>query len=223
MRKRFAFDTRLAIATAWDVLWASNLKQRKDDVAYEKKVGKRAFNAARTYYICAADVERLVRDFAEDTAHGRPWRTTPGYGGVGFGGSGIRMPGGLSNAVRDWLLRGNGGKIVSHNFGRRHISGQRFRPVGEPLAPAEEDTMAKKIKDRDPSRVILRHFAKGYSDRLLCVKAKRHSFSRHRSKARRTSKFEEVTCPRCKKLLDVQAVAEPNAANWAPALPGFED
>jgi len=137
MTKRFSFDIKAAIPVAWDVIWASRLKQRKDDLAYEKKYGKKAFNWATSYYVCAADVERMVRDFAQDTADGKPWRTTnTGYGD----GYGLRMPGNLNSMVRGWLLRGNGGQIVGHNFGRGHISGMRFRPVGEPMAEVEKVT-----------------------------------------------------------------------------------
>lgn len=197
MAKRFAFDIKAAIPAAWDVIWASRLKQRKEDVAYEKKVGKKPFNWATSYYVTASDVERMVRDFAEDTANGKPWRkTNTGVGGY----MGIRLGGDLKGAVRSWLLRGNGGKIVGHNFGRGHISGMRFRPVGEPMAEVEKVTMEKNVKRRNglaPPRPV--HFSdKG----LLCQKARlKGRFSWHRSNARSTKDRDKVTCKQCLNLL----------------------
>jgi hypothetical protein len=57
MGKRIEFDRAAAIKAAWDLCWKDNLKQRKEDVAYEKKVGKKPFNSARTFYLTASDIE----------------------------------------------------------------------------------------------------------------------------------------------------------------------
>jgi len=197
MGKRFHFDTHLAIRTAWDVLWASRLKERADG---------RDFRGS-SYYVTASDVEDLVRQFASDTAKGRPWRTKTVNGDH----YGIRMPGDLNGAVRDYLLRGNGGKIVGHNFGRGHISGMRFRPVGEPIGPAEKETIERKARNKDKPKV--RHFGKGFGSHPHCVveakkKAGKRFFGWRRSKSWVTSEREEVTCPRCLNLLKSEPVCE---------------
>lgn len=204
MKKRIAFDMPKALQHAWDILWANNLRQRKDDVKYENKVGKKPFNWARTYYICAADVERTVRDLAEDSRDGKPWRTTPGYGGYG---SGIRFNGNLQSTVRDWLFgQCSRGILTYHNFGRGHISGARFRPVGEPMADAEKETVQRKTRERLTPRP--RHYsANGYGGTLKCMEGRKRSpFSRGRRTAYATAKQADVTCPRCRKALGLGAI-----------------
>jgi len=196
MDKRFAFDTQKAIATAWDVLWADRLRQRKEDLAYEKKVGKKPFNWGASYYVTATDVERMVRDFAQDTADGKPWRkTNDGYGGYG---SGIRIGGDLKRTVRDWLLRNP--RIVGHNFGRGHISGMRFRPVGQPLGEPEKKTIEKRAERRANPKPPTYHFKeKGV---LLCQKARmKGRFTFRQSRAWTQHDPAKVTCKQCLNLL----------------------
>lgn len=195
MRKRFTFDINAAIPAAWDVIWTSHKKERKKDEAYEKKQGKKPYGWERTYYTTASDVERMVRDLAEDTANGKPWRTENTCSGWGT----VRISGNLKGKVRDWLLRNP--KITGHNFGRGHISGMRFRPVGEPLAEAEKKTIEKNQKRRaglgSPKPW---HFSEKGS--LLCQKARmkgRYSFGR--SSAWSTKDQSKVTCKQCLNLL----------------------
>lgn len=196
MRKKFSFDINAAIPFAWDVIWASHRKERKKDEAYAKKYGKKPYGWERTYYTTASDVERMVRDLAQDTAEGKPWRTENTCSGWNT----VRISGNLKGKVRSWLLRGNGGKIVYHNFGRGHISGARFRPVGEPLAEAEKKTIEFHKKRRAgelPPRPI--HFSQ---NGLLCQKARlKGRFSWHRSTARSTKDQEKVTCKQCLNLI----------------------
>lgn len=199
MGKRFTFDVKKAIPAAWDLIWKSHRIERKKDEAFEKKHGKKPYGWERTYYTTASDVERMVRDFALDTSEGKPWRTE--HTGYGYP-NGIRIGGDLKAAVRSWLLRGNGGKIVGHNFGRGHISGMRFRPVGEPLAEAEKKTIEKHQKRRAglaPPKPI--HF---HDKGLLCQKARkagRFFFSRGRTTSRTTTDRSKVTCKQCLNLL----------------------
>lgn len=202
--RKIAFDVRAAIPAAWDKMWAENLKRRREDVAYEKKHGRRPFDAARTYFLTAASIEREVREMADRaaTATGMSW-------GV------VRISGNLQRAVRDWLLRGPRG-LQQHNFGRGHISGMRFRPRGEPLAPAEKATNAaheKRAADRKAGKESRRHFSmRGYGSHPQCVVEQRrkkghgHGLWRQ-SKARVTRDATEVTCPSCLKWIAANRVA----------------
>lgn len=201
--KKFHFDVRAAIPLAWNFLWAKNLETRKKDEADFARTGHKAYRDGSTYYLCAADIENQIRAWAEDTAAGKPWRKERVYGGYGFQ---VRLSGDLQGMVRDFLLRGNGGKIVGHNFGRGHISGMRFRPVGEPLSEAEKNTLDKKQKQRDNPRPTTWHYSERYGSRPECVRqaaiAKGQRIYGFRpSKALTTRDLEEVTCPRCKNLI----------------------
>lgn len=191
MGKHFAFDMHLAIKTAWDMLWAANLVRRKENDAYKKKYGKRSYDDASTYYLCAADLVRTVRGFAQQTADGKPW-SLDGYP------YNVRLRGDVQRAVRDWLMYGNGGKIVGHNFGRGHISGMRFRPAGAPMAEAEVETMNSKLRSRGKEKP--RH----YGHRPLCTKNRRSPFSRPGRTIWSTTNKDNVTCPRCLKLMKVE-------------------
>lgn len=201
MRASLNFDVQRAIPAAWDILWKYNLKERKKDEAYFKKTGKRPYGWARTYYLTATSVERMVKDLASDTFNGRPWRKEPGYGEC----YGVRFSGNLQAMVRHWLLRTMAGQIVGHNFGRGHISGMRFRPVGEPMAETELQTMVQKEERRNNPRPRRRHFSKHYGGRALCVvemkkKKGSHYWGRGHSQAWTTEDWTEVTCPSCLKL-----------------------
>lgn len=200
MKRRVSFDTTLAISTAWDVIWKGKLTSRAAGNDYR----------GDTYRVSASDVEDLVRQFACDSLDGKPWRTSfaPGRGlhWTKSGGK-LRMGGNLNRRVIDWLRYGNGGKIVSHNFGRGHISGERYRPAGEPLSPTEAKTLEKKAERKANPRPAPRHFSKsGYGGSPLCVveakRAKGRSLCLWRqSRAWVTRKREDVTCVRCLKLL----------------------
>jgi hypothetical protein len=214
---KFTIDLNKAIPAAWDMLWAQNLKQRKEDLAYEKKVGKKPFNWSRTYYLTASDIENQVREFAAATRDGKSWDKAHIAFGRPMNWPPIRISGDLKGTVRNWLLRGNGGKIVCHNFGRGHISGARFRPFGEPLATAETETMVKHEKRRKglaPPKPI--HF---YDKGLLCQKKRtngRHSFYSSRSRARSTGDRSEVTCKACLNLLPPLDMGGPGSISHMP-------
>jgi hypothetical protein len=205
MAKRIPFDLNRALQLAWDLRWEGNMERRKEDAAYEKKVGKKPFDWAKTYYLTASDIERAVRDIAEMLLAGKPWPKKHSELEYGYGGSmAVRVQGGLHNAARRWLLRHP--KLTSHNFGRGHISGQRFRPVGEPLAEAEKETMAAHAKRRDPNYVKPRHLRIESGWRTLCLYARnegkpRRYWGNGRSQARTVTKREEVTCKQCLNLL----------------------
>jgi hypothetical protein len=182
--------TDALIQEAWNFLWSDNLKRRK---AQERKGD--TWRIAETFYLTAADVDAQVRHFViEDLdgkkrgstgrACGRPWRP-------------LRAPG-LYNRVRDWLLRNPA--LTHHNFGRGHISGARFRPVGQPISPTEKETLRRhEVQDSKPRP---RHYSKSghYGSRPLCSKPRSGWLARP-SKAYTTSDREKVTCPRCKNLL----------------------
>lgn len=206
MKKRFAFDMQSAIQTAWDMLWAANLERRKENDDYTKKTGKKSFDEAGTYYICSADIERTVRGFAQQSFEGHPWT----LGGYAYN---VRMQGNLQRTVRDWLLHGNRGKIVGHNFGKGHISGMRFRPVGEPMAEAELQT----IKRNEDRRLKPRPRHYGKSKPICTANRRRSMFSRPSRNIWTTNNKSDVTCPRCLNLLakmpaEVKAQAIPEVA-----------
>lgn len=203
-RKRFAFDMNKALQYAWDVRWTGNIARRQRDLEYEKKTGKKSYGWAQSYYLTASDIERTVRDLAEFTQRGEPWPTDPEKLGYGYG-NGIRFPSNLQNVVRNWLFSNR--KLTHHNFGRGHISGARFRPVGEPLAEAELATMVNKQRKRDPNYKAPVHFRCDSPWRSLCthkrMEGKRRSFfgGRGRSQAWCNEDKEKVTCKQCLNIL----------------------
>lgn len=183
MGRRFAFDVKAAIVAACDMIWADKQKQLAKGDSYRDSA----------YYLTAADVEYQVRQFAEETAKGEAWGTH----GIAFGRpwGRVRLSGNLQGAVRDYLLYS--GKFDSHNFGKSHISGARYRPRGAPLSPAEKTTMEKKTNAK-PYEERRSHFSKGgYSGRPACSKPSR---GWRPSKAKTTLDWTKVTCPRCLKL-----------------------
>lgn len=203
MRKRFAFDTAKAIQYAWDLLWQGNLKQRAEDAKLAKRLGKpTVYGMARTYYLTATDLVRAVRELAHCTAKGDPWPTDPSSL-VHYYGSQVRMSGDLLGTVRRWL-RSNP-KLTSHNFGKGHISGERYRPIGEPISEAEKTTAEKKERKRAPDYKPPVHYKVEGRWRALCthkrMAGKGYGFSRQRSWPRTTDKAADVTCKQCLNLL----------------------
>jgi hypothetical protein len=204
-RRAALFDTRKAIETAWNVLWASNIANRKKWT----KEGY-TYGLSGTYYLTASDVENQVRAYAHDEVHGKPWRTDR----APYGGWSVRVEGDLFAAVRDWLL--SNPNLTYHNSGRGHVSGARFRPVGEPLAPAEVRSAEKREKERTDPRPRVVHFGSYSLNGLLCTIEKRSPFSRTRNCGQR--EVEKVTCPRCKSLLANPRARGPKAAAFVERI-----
>jgi hypothetical protein len=195
MGKRFAFDLAKAIPAAWALCWADNLKTRAKGGTYRPST---------TFYLTASDIENQVRLFAEETAAGEAWGTRGRAWGRGYGFT-VRVSGDLKRTVRDWLLNGaRNGRLESHNFGRGHISGMRFRPAGEPISDAEQTTI--KVKKARADKPLTKHFSKRYGHPPLCTAARRSPFARP-SRAWTTTQQAEVTCPRCLNLLKAKEAA----------------
>lgn len=178
------FDVLKAIEHSWRVLWESRLNRRNDDYRGD------------SYYLTASDLVNQVRACAQAEYDGELWPTEPrNYYGAGQ--YGWRLKGAnIMDCVRSWLATNS--QLQRHNFGRGHISGMRYRPVGEPLSPAEQKTLAKKEQRRLNPRPSPRHYKNGGP--MLCRKNQKPSFW-GRSKAWTTTDKTKVTCPRCAKLL----------------------
>ena len=179
------FDMQAAIAFAWAVCWADNLAKRAAGDDFR----------GNTYYLTASDIEVQVRRLAHETVQGKPWGSTGRAWGRGWEG-GLRLPGNVQAQVRDWLL--SNPELEGHNFGRGHISGMRFRPRGEPMAPGEQRTVSKPKKTWWEKPV---HYARTYGP-PKCVENRVSKFynSMRRRSVRTESDWEHVTCPRCLKL-----------------------
>lgn len=180
-----SFDMQAAIAFAWAVCWADNIAKRAAGNDYR----------GNTYYLTASDVENQVRRLAYETTQGKSWGSTGRAWGRGREG-GVRLPGDVQAQVRDWLLHNP--DIEGHNFGRGHISGMRFRPRGEPLAPGEQHTLNTPRKPWAEKPV---HYSRTYGP-PKCVEARVSRFynSMRRRNTRTDSDWENVTCPRCLKM-----------------------
>lgn len=191
MGKRFAFDLAKAIPAAWALCWADNLKTRAKGGTYRPST---------TFYLTASDIENQVRLFGEETAAGEKWGTRGRAWGRGYGAT-VRISGDLKGTVRSWLITSVAhGHLQAHNFGRGHISGMRFRPVGEPVSDAEQATV--KAKEARVNKPRPMHFSKQYGARPLCTAARpRTTFYGRPSRAWTTTQRPKVTCPRCLKLL----------------------
>jgi hypothetical protein len=197
MKRAIKFNVGLAIQTAWDHIWKENLETRASGNDYRN----------RSYYTTATDIERKVRAFAYDTQRGDPWGTHP------YGSSTIRFTGNLFEAVRDWV-RGEirVGRILVHNFGRGHISGQRLRPAGQPMSEAETKTIEKKAQPYKPAPI---HFktgnGHGYGSPPLCISTMRklkgqRAWGWKPSRAWTTDDREKVNCKRCLNILNEKPV-----------------
>ena len=205
-RKAATFNLETELQRAFDWLWQENLKQREHD-----------FNG-QTYYVTATSLERRLRAAASEQMHGYE------YGKLGADAwghkvmirTGTRYP--LLQVCRDWLLRKarNEGTLEMHNFGKGHVSGERFRPTGQPLSPAEERTLVKKAVPRESKPVHAADpEAKGWPKRTLCSRSARKTarksgyFGPRRgghTDTRFTGEYTgPVTCQRCLKLLAEQA------------------
>jgi hypothetical protein len=197
MGTRFAFDYQAAIKAAWDLLWASNLKTRAEDSHYRPST---------TYYLTASDLMWQVRQFAEETAAGEPWgKRGRAYSG-GYG-SRVRLSGDLLHMCRDWLRNEEyAGRLASHNFGRGHVSGKRYRPAGEPISEAETNTFAVKAQRASKPRPV-HMWDSTRKKSFLCAPEKKSRWGRYRSQAHVSRGATPITCPRCLKLMQPKETA----------------
>jgi hypothetical protein len=176
---------------AWALMWKYAEKQQEEG----------AYRAQD--YLTATDLEAGVRALAKATLEGKAWDEVKSDD-VFFGYSyGIRIStgcrGSLLDACRDWLFAAvNDGRLVSHNFGRGHISGARFRPAGGAVLN-ETETKTLKAKAARRSTPRPRHYSPTYGHPLCIPRPKSGHFFRP-SKALTVSDWEHVTCPRCLKL-----------------------
>lgn len=187
MAKHFSFDVSKAIPAAWSLLWQINEKERAS--------GDRSYRPDSVLYLTASDVENQVRRFAAETSEGKTWGSTGRAWGRDY--SGVRLAGHLKSRVRDWLLdEVRRGRLESHNFGRHHVSGMRFRPRGAGLGEAEKKTIEKKEERRRNPKPRLCHLEK----RGSCACAQKVSFW-GTSRAWKTGDPAKVTCTRCLNIL----------------------
>ncbi len=185
--KRKAFDVNIALVEAWNEIWEGKKTLRDNPSGWRGSEG---------FYITRQELIRKVRAYAYADLKGQPRK------GADYD-YGVRLNFNLDGAVCDWLSRGERtGKLQSHSFGRNTITGRRYRPAGEPISPTEEKTLKAKA-ERKPwaERTVHWRNGDGYSWRMACRTTKRATWRVARSTARLSSKKEEVTCPRCLKLL----------------------
>lgn len=184
-KKRVPFDMAKAMQAAWDLCWQRNLDQRAEGFDY----------GGRTYFLTATDIERQVRCFAQDSLDGEPWGTCcyP---------DSVRLPGGTFENIRRWLLRHP--QLDSHNFGKGHISGERFRPRGAPLSPGEQKHFEQDAKQRANPKPKPVHYGR-WGGHPLCTKDRISRYSYRRSTARTSLEQDKVTCKACLKKLKTMA------------------
>lgn len=191
------FNVQELLPLAWKICWDDNMAKRAKGHDYRDN----------TYHLTASDIENQLRQFAEEIADGKPVGSTGRAWGRAWR-SGVRIVGGsdLQWQVRNWLRRNP--KLVSHNFGRGHISGERYRPVGEPLYKSEAKTIAQHEEQRRNPKPKPVHYAVRYGGAPLCTKARRSIFSRGSRYTRSTNTKADVTCARCLKLATENKNAE---------------
>jgi hypothetical protein len=188
------FDTQRAIAEAWKLLWADNLKKRAEGQDFR----------GDTTYLTASDVVEQVRTFAQEQLDGKAWGATGRCWGRAYATVRISTSGrgGLLGVVRSWLeLECRRGRLEIFTFGRGHISGARYRPAGEGVTETETTTMRAKQRRRETPRPI--HYAvrgEWGLGRAVCLPPRRQfSYGRRGMRPRVTNDRKEVTCPRCRK------------------------
>lgn len=198
--KPFDLKTEMQKALEWIVAYKAErraemeAKGETDDVWY-----------AQECYTTATELERRVRAAAAEQMDGKP------YGSNGFDDFAMKpfqvrglngIP--LLHHCRSFLLRHP--KLNRHNFGRGHVSGERFRTDDMPLSTAEQRTMAEKAKVKPV------HLRRPTTWKPLCTatrQPKRSAFSadRGRPASNVTSDPAKVTCPRCLKLIAANGLA----------------
>lgn len=175
-------DSSALIQQAWDWCWEENIRQR---AANYYGVGP---------YLTATEIHSRVRAHAVELLKGLPYGSTGADGGQY---ENLRCSITLHDC-RAWLLsQARSGRLSIYTAGRGHCSGARFRPKGEELTEAEQDTLAKKA--RGPIVHV-----KGEDGRPACSPpAKPRSIwsrSRRKFPAFVSTYHPVVTCKRCAKL-----------------------
>lgn len=214
MAKKTVFNLNDEIQKAWLWCWAYLCEPTKvrepiyNDEGYptgEFEKEERTY-PARQSYLTATDLVQRIRCAAAEQLDGKP----VGHYGANSHYLTVRIStggrGDLLGVVRTWLLRNP--ELEQHNFGRGHISGMRFRPVGSGLTESEAKTVEKKRKRiAGETPVHYRNTPEGRSSFYgspLCVAPRKRTASYRapsRSSARLTNEVEKVTCPRCLKKL----------------------
>jgi hypothetical protein len=198
-----AFNLAKAISEAWKLQW-----KQKEEMNDEKRADMQYYRA--NLYLTASDLEAQVRLFAEEQIAGEKWGSRGPAWGKGYGSS-VRISLGrrqtLLDACRDWLLsEQRAGRLSSFNFGRGHISGARYRPAGMEISETEQKTLEAKRKRRETPRPVHAKVRQGGSA-IVCMQDRMKGRIRmSRSKTRSSIDPNEITCPRCQKLIDEGAL-----------------
>lgn len=190
-RRAVLFDLDAAMKAAFDIQW----RQKVEMAAKYPRAGR---------YVVATDIENQVRVLAQDTLDGKPWGSSdPAWG---RGGHRVRIvlsrPGTVLDACRAWLFaQVRAGKLTAHNFGRGHISGERFRPAGEEMTEAErKTTAAREARIAGTAKPKPVHYAVSWG-RPECSRDRRSRYGPPNRYVRTTTRPKDVTCPRCLKML----------------------
>lgn len=195
-----AFDLKAAMTEALDWLWTYKAAERK-------KLEAKGDTSDRWYaehtYTTATELERRVRSALCERQNSAKVGAYGINGGI-YSGFRIQGLGGISllDHCRRFLLRSG---LERHNFGRGHVSGERFRAPGVEIPESERKTLEAKAKTKPV------HLKRASAWAPLCTegrKSQRGTFSRHRSHRPSTSLTQEadkVTCPRCRKLMEAAA------------------
>jgi hypothetical protein len=200
--KNFDLDTECR--RAWPIAW----KELCEPTVYEYDDGEKRTFEPRQSWLTATDIERRIRaHFAEQAdglEEGKRGLDDFCMKGTVTISTGSRYS--LMDCVRDWLAdEVRAGRLTRHNFGRGHISGMRYRPVGMELTDAEKKTLEKADKRAKGETPV--HFSNSTSwlRKPLCVadrNVKRAGYRQpKRSSARIVSEPAKVTCQRCLKRL----------------------
>jgi hypothetical protein len=174
------FNIERAVSDAWTLLWASNIALRGKGILNHR------YN--ETFYLTASDLEGQVRRFAVEHLEGKPRGSTGRAYGSGEGGDGrIRFRGNLLGTVRDWL-RHNQDVEVQYMGRYQSVTKARYRPKGEPIGPAFDETLVHFRVDNRPG----------------CGKPGPNAKP---TKSVTTGILGNVTCPRCRSLKEFKTQA----------------
>lgn len=194
-RNSLAFDLQDELAAALDWIWAYKAERRAE---MEAKGDTQDRWYAEHTYTTATELERRVRAALAEKADRKP------YGSCefrDFSHSGYRINGlngiPLLQHCRTFLLRSG---LERHNFGRGHVSGERFRAPGVEMPETEVNTLKAKEKVKPV------HIKRESAYAPLCTASRKaKGFYRPRRPASNvTSDPTKVTCKQCLRLLAEQ-------------------